>query len=396
MKGYEETDTDKTCRGTVKHPSTVTVEEKWDQSYCDKTSYLYIDLFNKMQDLFTEAANERELSEEFRHLDDMDVSPTDNPGACYSRNGERKSLVPLSLTPRDRAKRNVAAVQVVNREADSSLDKLMVETEMVMRRTDNYDSSISSAMEDAVKYVIVNTTYDDELNLTVNEDSITVGEVQNETCVESQCKNTAECYLKEDEALGIMTARCRCLKQYEDIFPFSSPGEVCVEPCTSKYCSNAGTCLRNSTFLFRYCSCNDWRVGETCGVDMVGVLLGGGITIGILTIALLTILITAVAARRRRRRNEVSLERDIATPATVTPQIRGIHRLPSDSQVRIEHEPSSLPRVPPPRPLPPRLPLPERDSPEQSVRSEPLPVHRDPRSDVWFISQNIPRPRLSL
>ena len=46
---------------------------------------------------------------------------------------------------------------------------------MVMRRTDNYDSDIGAAMEKAVKDFIVNDDYYDNLNLTVKEDSVSVG-----------------------------------------------------------------------------------------------------------------------------------------------------------------------------------------------------------------------------
>ncbi|XP_045115053.1 uncharacterized protein LOC123506781 [Portunus trituberculatus] len=393
MTGYEETDTDKVCKEILKQASNITVEEKWNLSYCDSDSQLYKDLFDNIQKLYKKAAEDGGLSEEFQGFESMEVSPVNKPDACDSSTKiARRPAVPLSLTPKKRAKRNVQK-NVNTKKVNSDSDNLLVKTQIVMRRTDNYDSSTNSALEDAVKNVIVNTTFDDEMGLTVDENSVSVGGVQDENCDDtSLCKERAECYLQEDTTLGAMKAKCRCLEQYEDISPSLISGELCVEPCTGKYCSYAGKCIRNSTYLTRYCSCNEWRIGDTCGVDMVGILLGGGIAIGILTIALLTVLITAVTSRRRRRRrNEVTLERDIATPVTTTPQIRGIYRLPSDSQVRVEQEHPSELQVPAPGLLPPH-----RGSPEQSVRSDPVPVHRDPRSDAWFVSQNIPRPRLSL
>lgn len=392
MKGYEETASDTSCKEIVKHSSSLKVEESWDLSYCDKDSDLYNELYDNVQSLFTEAAKESDLSDEFGGFDDMDVYPEGNQDACgSSRVIGRGPHVPLNLTPKNRAKRN--AQKVSTKATDSNL---IVETEMKMRMTDKYDSSsISGAMEDAVKDVIVNTNFTENLNLTVNEDSVTVGGVKNGTCADVDCNGErAECFLDVDNTLGATRAKCRCLQQYEDISHPSSPGELCVEWCTRDYCSNAGACLRNATYLTRYCSCDEWKVGNTCGLDMVGVLLGGGIGIGVLTIAIFTILITAVNARRRKKRNEVALEneRDINTPVTTTPQIRGIYRLPSDNEVRMEQDPPFRSRLSPPPRLPPR---PQR-VPEQSVRSDPVPLHHDPRSDVWFVSQNIPRPRLSL
>ena len=70
----------------------------------------------------------------------------------------------------------------------ADLDKLLVRTEIVMRRTDKYDSTVSGALEDAVKNVIVNTTIDDDLGLEVNENSVSVGGKSSGVCFDVCCE----------------------------------------------------------------------------------------------------------------------------------------------------------------------------------------------------------------
>ncbi|KAG0730482.1 hypothetical protein GWK47_028183 [Chionoecetes opilio] len=371
----------------TKHTSTVTVQDQWETDYCDVSSKLFNELFEKMNTLLTFAATSDGLEDEYKRYQNMQVFPTSNPGACDALvppARQRGAAVPLSLVPKGRAKRQV-----------SPPEDLTVIGEMVMRTTDHYDNTTNKAMEEALKDVITNGTITADLDIDVDEDSVSVEGVKDQVCgVDVICHDPerADCYTEHDPVLGALRAICRCHPQYEDVSPnnVTRPGETCADPCTRNFCSNAGTCIREEIFYSRLCSCEDWHLGETCYLNMIGVIFGVGIAIGLMTIALLSVILSG--KRKGNIINTMSLERESVTRETSTPQIRSIYRLPEDSEVHIEQD--TLPPIPRIPPRPQRTPPPshQHQLAREEAHSEPTPVH----DDAWFISRNIPRPRFSI
>lgn len=391
MDGYELSNrNDSECKEIVKHHSGIKIREEWYDDYCDPSSKSFQTLYTEVEKLFRTAANTSGLGEEYQRFDNMEVYPTDTPDACDDISSpadqQEKAAVPLSLMPKKRARRKVRATD----------DELTVAGDMVMRRTESYDSTNTAKdMEEAVENVITNPDYTEDFNLTVVENSVSVGGVENQTCTNETCAEKRECYTEMDPSLGAAKAKCRCLAQYDDLSPnnITNPAEICADKCTRESCSYAGTCVRDQTYYDNlFCRCDDWRVGDDCSVDMTAVLLGGGITIGLLMILLLVVAMSFT----RRRRIRVSLERDADTSAASV-QIRGFRDLPEDPRVHMEQDaPPAVHRVQP-RQL---RTLPQQrdrftDAPERS-RTDRMPPSLDPSSEIWFVSRNIPRPRLSL
>lgn len=400
MSGYEKSSMAEAsvCREIEKHNSSLVVENKpWENDYCDNTSDIYKALLESVQQLFEIAATESGVTS-YQRFEDMEVFPTDEPEKCgtSSRDNNMKADNPLSLMPKNRAKRQA-----------SDDDELTVTGKVVMRRTEDYNTDTNEEMKDAVVEAAKNPNVTDALGLKVKPDSVAVEEVEQKLCgVDLTCTtNRAVCNYTLDAELGVEKPQCQCLSQYDDVSPNNKtfPGEVCADRCTQDFCSYAGTCLRKQVDYSLYCSCNDWHVGDSCSVNMSGVLLGGGIAVGVLAIVFFAIFISFTNKRRESRRESVNVERDTSTPHN-TPRPPAIVALPRDPEVRMEQDAPvhyPMPPAPPPRPArrppPPHPRGPARSSSHRLLtRSDPHNALRDPSSDVWVVSRSIPRPRLSI
>ncbi|KAK8725665.1 hypothetical protein OTU49_010678, partial [Cherax quadricarinatus] len=276
---------------------------------------------------------------------------------------------------------------------------LMVSGEVVLRKTDEYDSDSNDQLQEAIIAVLSNTTIAEKLDLDVVD--VVVDDLESKLCDSGvNCTNTyASCIDEWDTALNVSEGRCRCKQSYVDLSPNNetNPGEICVMPCSPSFCYKGGQCELDNIYFTRSCSCNEWYYkGQKCSTDLRAVI---GSVVSVLIIAV--VLVGALIIYRRRSRN---WNLDEGSPAYPDSEIDGVYNggywtlsrnteLMYESFEEISHETPTDVALTIPRPIIGRqIPRDVLQDPEiRLTRARSDPGHPD-----WHTCQNIPRPRLSL
>lgn len=413
MPGYEKSmyETASMCRELKQHESNMIVEhKKWDEAYCNSSTVEYNNLLTSVQKLYLTAATEGEMLDEYQNFTEMVVYPEGDPEACDAARKRRQaeSVGAAPTAPANsqrystRLRRNTPkrwrAPGAVQAKAVTS-DRLVVTGKVVLRKTDNYNATSNEQLQEAIIAVINDNNTDTDLE--VDPDTVKVDSVEPKFCnVDVFCPSqNAFCVNTTDPELNVIQGRCQCLSSYQDFSPNNetNPGEICIKVCDSSFCSKGGECKMDYDFYTRSCSCLDWYYkGEKCSTDL-RIVIGSVVSVVVVAGVLLATLFYTRWYRRRSRE-------DAQTSADTVSSREGEHNegystLPRNAEVTQEgsddggeRATSDVPVVIP-RPVLGRPPVREllRDPDIWLTEAGRNPAHQD-----WYISQNIPRPYLSL
>ncbi|KAG7164325.1 LWamide neuropeptides-like 1 [Homarus americanus] len=253
-------------------------------------------------DQYRVAANDSGMMDEFQRFDQMVVSRIDDTNACNTPHN-----IPTSRRrrhTRDIGGRNLTSSRqsatIVKRRLKRSQPEadiqaatvkevgLVVQGQVTFRRTESYNSTTNKQLQDALVYVVVNTSVSQDLDLYIYTDSIEVDDVKSKPCGVVVCSNPlATCVNKTDPILKVK-GYCQCNPGYKDFSPnnVSFPGEICITPCASNYCANGGQCAQESPFYDPFCKCSHWYfTKEKCSLDLrmvIGIVVSAVIIIALL------------------------------------------------------------------------------------------------------------------